>query len=124
MSERTIKACGVLLALISVLLIMWPLLEFHMNGRSYPCEKSRTWIPEPIDTEKNGTVMINEADTDALTTLPGIGPAYAERIIQDRKENGPFHYPEDLVAVRGIGPLTLSGFRTMIDMTRLDESGE
>ena len=64
-----------------------------------------------------GNVRVNEADAAELESLYGIGPAYSERIIEERKKNGPFYYPEDLEAVNGIGPQKLSEFRTMIDMT-------
>ncbi|MEG3070033.1 MAG: helix-hairpin-helix domain-containing protein [Candidatus Syntrophopropionicum ammoniitolerans] len=37
-----------------------------------------------------GQVNINDADQTQLETLPGIGPALAQRIIQHREANGPF----------------------------------
>jgi competence protein ComEA len=49
-------------------------------------------------------VDINAAGPIELMHLPGVGPALAERIIQDRTERGPFRSPEDLQRVRGIGP--------------------
>jgi competence protein ComEA len=42
-----------------------------------------------------------------LSQLEGIGPTLAQRIIADRKQNGPFADVEDLVRVRGIGPKTI-----------------
>ncbi|HOV78832.1 MAG TPA: ComEA family DNA-binding protein [Bacillota bacterium] len=50
-----------------------------------------------------GLVNINTADVSQLDTLPGIGPALAQRIIQYREANGPFRTPEDLKNVSGIG---------------------
>ena len=47
------------------------------------------------------------AGKDELTQLPGVGPALAERIIEEREKNGAFRLPEDLLAVRGIGAATL-----------------
>ena len=44
-------------------------------------------------------------------------------IVQERKENGPYYYAEDLEAVKGIGPGILGGFRDMIDLA-MGESGE
>ncbi|MBU1049328.1 ComEA family DNA-binding protein [Candidatus Bipolaricaulota bacterium] len=54
-------------------------------------------------------VNINSATSDELITLPGIGPALAQRIIEERRENGPFGTVEDLVRVSGIGPKTVEG---------------
>jgi competence protein ComEA len=36
--------------------------------------------------------------------LPGVGPATAQKIVDDREANGPFATPEDLMRVPGIGP--------------------
>ena len=48
-------------------------------------------------------VNINTADADELDTLPGVGPATAEAIIEDREANGPFTSIEDIMRVSGIG---------------------
>ncbi len=50
-----------------------------------------------------GKVNINTATADQLQTLDGIGPATAQRIIDDRDANGPFQTIEDLKRVSGIG---------------------
>src|SRR5436309_1996494 len=54
----------------------------------------------------NGKININSAGVDELVTLPGIGKAYAERIIEYREKNGPFKKVEDIINVRGIGEKT------------------
>ena len=59
--------------------------------------------PAPISGEK---VNINTAGVDELVTLPGIGKAYAERIVEYRQKNGPFKKVEDIINVRGIGEKT------------------
>ncbi|MEV6847830.1 BTAD domain-containing putative transcriptional regulator [Actinoplanes sp. NPDC051411] len=48
-----------------------------------------------------GLVDVNHASADDLTTLPGIGPELAYRIVQDRHQRGPFRTVDDLVA-RGV----------------------
>ena len=48
-------------------------------------------------------VNLNTATAAQLDTLPGIGKATAERIIEYRQKNGAFKKPEDLMNVRGIG---------------------
>lgn len=49
-------------------------------------------------------VNINAATVEQLDSLPGIGPATAQKIVEDRMRNGPFRSPEDLMRVPGIGP--------------------
>lgn len=51
-------------------------------------------------------VDINRATVAELVALPGIGPALAARIVEARQERV-FQRVEDLVNVRGIGPVTL-----------------
>ncbi|MRG86659.1 helix-hairpin-helix domain-containing protein [Salinibacillus xinjiangensis] len=60
--------------------------------------------------EKSGKIRINHALVQDLLTLPGIGPAKAEAIIQYREENGPFQSKDDIVNVTGIGEKTLEKF--------------
>jgi len=54
-----------------------------------------------------GSVNPNLASVEELDSLPGIGPALAARIVEERETNGSFIYPEDLLNVSGIGLKTL-----------------
>ncbi len=58
--------------------------------------------------ETGAKVNINTAGIDELVTLPGVGRAYAQRIIEYRDKNGPFKRVEDLLNVRGIGEKTFA----------------
>lgn len=59
--------------------------------------------PAPIDP--------NVADRAGWDRLPGIGPRTAEAILEHRASRGPFRTPEELLDVRGIGPVTLEKIR-------------
>jgi competence ComEA-like helix-hairpin-helix protein len=78
----------------------------NTNGTDSPLS-SRSARPtprEPLNSDHDGRpIDINTATKDRLTHLPGIGPAYAERIVQYRKDHGPFTSVEDLRKVSGIG---------------------
>ncbi len=62
----------------------------------------------------DGRVNLNTADAAALDTLPRIGPALAERIIEWRESNGRFTSVEDLLAVPGIGEKMLDALRDAV----------
>ncbi len=66
---------------------------------------------------QSGWVDVNDGDLSELTELPGVGETLAGQIILERERNGPCHYPEDLLSVKGIGAKKLEGLREMLDLT-------
>lgn len=61
--------------------------------------------PEPA------VLNLNAATAEELTTLPGIGPVLAQRIVDFRTENGPFESVEQLTDVEGVGEKKLDAIR-------------
>ena len=59
-------------------------------------------------------ININTAGTEELDTLDGIGPAYAQRIVDYRTANGPFLTIEEIQNVKGIGEVTFSKIKDSI----------
>lgn len=59
----------------------------------------KTLPAQPID--------LNSATKEQLMMLPGIGPAIAERIVEDRNENGAFESVNQLTRIRGIKSKTV-----------------
>jgi comEA protein len=65
-----------------------------------------------LNEEQQGAkININQATTDQLQLLPGVGPALSKRIVECRRANGRFERIEDLMQVRGIGPKTFERMR-------------
>lgn len=62
----------------------------------------------------NGKVNINTADTKELDSLPGIGPALAQRIIEYRQANGLFKEVEHIKNVSGISDSKYSKLKDKI----------
>ncbi len=54
------------------------------------------------------TIDLNQASQEDLEALPGIGPALAARVLEHRRQHGPFKRLEDLEQVSGIGPKKLA----------------
>ena len=79
----------------------------------------------------SGKVNINQASSTQIALLPRIGARAAERIVEYRKQHGPFARPEDLMEVKGIGEklfqvlkpyVVLTGPTTVSEKLRLGTS--
>ena len=118
MSDRAQRLAGIVLILICITLCLFPALTGRPNHEaSYRTGGKLRWAMTPIETERNGTVRINEADAEDLEELNGIGETLSALIVEEREKNGPFHYAEDLEVVKGIGLRTLERFRGQIDLS-------
>jgi competence protein ComEA len=71
-----------------------------------------------LATQQSGAgkakVNINVAGLNELQKLPRIGPRVAQRILDFRKENGPFKRVEELMKVRGIGEKVFNNLKNLI----------
>ncbi|MDX1622695.1 MAG: helix-hairpin-helix domain-containing protein [Gemmatimonadota bacterium] len=104
-----------------------PRVEWYRAGLALREELARARSgPAPIDP--------NVADRADWDRLPGIGPRIAEAILAHRDARGPFRGPDDLLAVKGIGPARMAkiapwlrwkeapaGGRRLPDLNRVDE---
>ena len=71
-------------------------------------------VEESVATAQSGgqnqtfPININTATAQQLEALPGIGPTYAQRIVDYRNTNGPFTSPSQLLNISGIGEKRLA----------------
>ena len=115
MSDRKRRITAAILLTVSTAVILIFGLRTAGDGHTSYLASGR----KPEGTEihmPDGTVSINDADAEELTSLYGIGETLAGLIIDEREQNGPFFYPEDLTAVKGIGIRKLQGFIDAIDL--------
>jgi competence protein ComEA len=68
--------------------------------------------------ERPEAVDLNKADLQQLQSLPGVGSAIAQRILDFREANGPFERVEDLLKVRGIGEKSFEKLRPYLRVGR------
>lgn len=70
----------------------------------------------PLGEGAGGRVSLNRASAAELEALPGIGPALAQRIVEDRQRHGPFASLADFQRVPGVGPGLVERIRDRIDV--------
>ncbi len=83
------------------------IIQGGLHGRLIEIEHA-----QPVAAEFK--VDVNTADWPELVTIPEIGETLAERIVEYRKQHGPFQAVDDLRHVRGIGPKTLERLKAYV----------
>jgi competence protein ComEA len=68
----------------------------------------------PLATSVAGAIDINTASASELDSLPGIGPALADAIIEYRTDHGPFGSVDELARVPGISARMVDTMRDQI----------
>ena len=65
-----------------------------------------------------GQIDLNSATVEQLTSLPGVGPTLAARIVEYREKAGRFGSVEELLNVKGIGEKNLEKIEPRVKVTK------
>ena len=123
MSEKTRKTAGICLIPAAVLLLLAGLLPLKpQTAVRYSGREGGSISPSPL-SHLSAQDGFNTGKEDTLTAYPGIGGAIAALVTAERNENGIFYYPEDILAVKGIGEKKLEQIRPLL-ITEAEESEE
>lgn len=80
-------------------------------------EENGTEEKDPMNNQLEDTedkININRATIEELQEITGIGPVYAERIMEYRNTQGPFQHIKDIKKVSGIGEVRFQGMKNEI----------
>jgi len=79
--------------------------------------KKQKVVSEQVPDSRTEFVNINQADLEELMTLPGIGQAKAQLILDYRTEHGAFAAKEDLMKISGIKDGVYNKIKDLITIT-------
>ena len=114
-----------------VLWIGWPLSEQgglekprapshkQATGSQGLAERSSVITQSPANQcSRLSRLDLNRATVEELQRLPGIGKTLAQRVVERRREHGPYRTVDELTEVKGIGGKRLARVRPLLRVGR------
>lgn len=77
-------------------------------------EESVEVTNKEVSSQESSKININTATIEELDTLPGVGEATANKIVNHRSENGEFKTVEEIKNVNGIGDKKFENIKELI----------
>ena len=90
--------------------------ESASASASNTAEKPATSAQTVSNGTKTALININKASLEELDTLPGVGPATAQKILDYRTQNGDFKSVEGIKDVSGIGEVKYAQLKDKISI--------
>jgi comEA protein len=94
---------GLILSAFLILIFDPSLSLFSRENQTLSVPSPSLSSPEPALESNEGKINLNNCSAQDLESLPGIGPAKAEAIINFRSKYGGFQTLDELLYVPGIG---------------------
>ena len=91
-----------------------PKIGENVNEESVDDEKISKGSMSDNSSQKSSKININTATIEELDTLPGVGEATANKIVNHRSENGEFKSIEEIKNVNGIGDKKFENMKELI----------
>jgi competence protein ComEA len=98
------RSQAVLWAFVALLVVLLAVRGYGPRLNARPTDRAR--VAHGMD--------LNSADVSQLEQVPGLGPKTARAIAEHRDAHGPFASVENLLDVRGVGPVTFEKVRDQL----------
>jgi comEA protein len=104
-----------LVVVVMSMFVVGSVITMAQEAKKTPAPKEKTQKKDEETEAKK--IDVNSATQEELETLPGIGPKYAQAIIEGR----PYEKVEDLLRVKGIGEKTLAKLKDLVEAKPIEK---
>ena len=113
-ARQLLGICCVLSAMLLLLQALPTIRQALHQKPSVEIRHSEDAFLSPLTEKSENLLDPNQATIDELNALPGIGPIYAQAIVDYREHVSRLYFLEDLMNVKGIGEKRLEIIRPFL----------